>query len=171
LYGFHLLAPFPGTEIRERSEELGIKVLTDDWSQYHANRAIVETPAVSHQMMNDIVIKWEEDFDGWLEYIKLRMDEGEATEYESSLRDGLEQTVLIYDLMMGHVIEDKGAWPTNGKPVNDQDCLNTLVHRVGDVNKTPREQVHRILQRAFKKGDLSFQKDGGKIRWAWSDYL
>jgi len=31
-YGFHLLAPFPGTEIRENSDQYGIKILTDDWS-------------------------------------------------------------------------------------------------------------------------------------------
>ncbi|MFZ5565198.1 MAG: B12-binding domain-containing radical SAM protein, partial [Thermodesulfobacteriota bacterium] len=36
-YGFHLLAPFPGTEIRDRATELGIRILTDDWREYHAN--------------------------------------------------------------------------------------------------------------------------------------
>ncbi|HWU39432.1 MAG TPA: radical SAM protein, partial [Candidatus Acidoferrum sp.] len=42
-YGFHLLAPFPGTQIRERPDEFGIKILSDDWSLYDADHAVTET--------------------------------------------------------------------------------------------------------------------------------
>ncbi len=56
-FGFHLLAPFPGTEVRDNSEGYGIKILTNDWSQYHANRAIVETPSVNHHALDEIVAK------------------------------------------------------------------------------------------------------------------
>ena len=45
-HGFHLLSPFPGTRIRERASEYGIKILTDDWSLYDADHAVTETEAL-----------------------------------------------------------------------------------------------------------------------------
>jgi anaerobic magnesium-protoporphyrin IX monomethyl ester cyclase len=100
LHGFHLLAPFPGTKIREESETLGIKILTDDWSQYHANRAIVETPTVSREMFDEFIIGWEKIYDEHLEEIGRRMKTGEASEEEASQIINLERTVLVYDRMM-----------------------------------------------------------------------
>ena len=47
MYGFHFLAPFPGTKVREESDSYGLKILSNDWKEYHANRAIVETESVS----------------------------------------------------------------------------------------------------------------------------
>ena len=32
-FGFHLLAPFPGTEVRRHAGQYGLKILTDDWSR------------------------------------------------------------------------------------------------------------------------------------------
>ena len=51
-HGFHLLSPFPGTDVRERAAEFGLKILSDDWSLYDADHAITETeslPAVQVQ--------------------------------------------------------------------------------------------------------------------------
>jgi len=33
-YGYHFLAPFPGTTVREKVEEYDLEILTDDWSRY-----------------------------------------------------------------------------------------------------------------------------------------
>ena len=75
-YGFHLLAPFPGTAVREQSRAYGIRILTNDWSEYHANRAIVETPAVNRQMLDSIVGDWENEYNGYLEDIQHRAKQG-----------------------------------------------------------------------------------------------
>jgi len=47
--GFHLLAPFPGTAVRDSNQDYDLTILSDDWSDYHANHAIVETAAVSRR--------------------------------------------------------------------------------------------------------------------------
>ena len=86
-FGFHLLAPFPGTEIRADSHRYGIKILTDDWSQYHANRAIVETASVDRQMLDQIVITWENEFNQLLADIKQRMQTAEASAEEAQSAD------------------------------------------------------------------------------------
>ena len=46
-YGFHLLSPFPGTRVRERASEFGLKILTDDWSLYDADHSVTETDGIS----------------------------------------------------------------------------------------------------------------------------
>jgi hypothetical protein len=171
LHGFHLLAPFPGTEIRERSDEFGIHILTDDWKEYHANRAIVETPFVDRTMLDDIVIEWEEKFDAWLGDIKRRLGTGDVTEEETAVLSNLEHTVLIYDLMMGEVIEEKGWWRNNGNPVLADHVFKTLVDRVAGSTDYTRKQVDETLGLAVEKGDLRWSEEGGIIRWEWVDFL
>jgi anaerobic magnesium-protoporphyrin IX monomethyl ester cyclase len=51
-HGFHILAPFPGTDVRERVDEYDLQILSDDWRQYHANRAIIRTAGVSPETMD-----------------------------------------------------------------------------------------------------------------------
>jgi len=171
LHGFHLLAPFPGTEIRDKSDDLGIKILTNDWKEYHANRAIVETPFVDRKMLDDIVIEWEEKFDEWLGDIKRRRGTGEVTEEETAVLVNLEHTVLIYDLMMGEVIEEKGFWRNNGKPVSAGDVFKTLVNRVAGSTDYPRKQVAETLSLAVEKGNLTWSEEKEIIRWEWVDFL
>jgi len=46
-YGFHLLSPFPGTRVRERAAEFGLKILTDDWFfSTTPDHAVTETGGV-----------------------------------------------------------------------------------------------------------------------------
>ena len=171
LSGFHLLEPFPGTEVREEHDRLGIKILTNDWRQYHANRAIVETPTVTPKMLDEIVIEWKDDFDEWLGEIKRHMETGEATEDEVSLLTNLERTVLIYDLMMGRIIEEKGTWRNNGKPFAGPDVLKTLVDRVTRSTRHRSEDIFSSLASAIEHGNLTYEENHGTVRWKWVDYI
>jgi len=197
-HGFHLLAPFPGTEIREESTRFDIRILTSDWREYHANRAIVETPSVNRKMLDEIVIDWESRFDEWLGEIKRRMETGEAGQDEALQLMRLERCVLIYDLMMGRVVEEKGSWrkerriitPTPPSPfkgeglgggqkrkflyyqvVSDSDALKTLVSRVVRSTNNGDEQVLNTLNYAVEQGNLRYVEDSGLIRWEWVDFL
>jgi len=169
--GFHLLAPFPGTEVREEHERLGIKILTDDWSRYHANRAIVETPMVTREMLDQVVIEWEEEFNERLGEIKVRMGTGDATKEEASLLTNLEHTVLIYDLMMDQIIEKQGSWRNGGKPLSAPDVFKTLVDRIVEATGLREADVSSSLAPAMERGDLTYAEDGGEVRWRWADYI
>jgi anaerobic magnesium-protoporphyrin IX monomethyl ester cyclase len=169
--GFHLLAPFPGSAVREEHERLGIKILTSDWSQYHANRAIVETPTVMREMLNEIVSEWEDDFKEWLGEIKRLIGIGEATEQEAALLTNLAHTVLIYDLMMGHVIEEKGTWRNNVNPIARPDAFKTLIERVAGTTQHRQEDISSALVYAAEQGNLRYTESQGQVKWRWVDYL
>ena len=49
LYGFHILAPFPGTEVRERAAEYGLEILSNDWTKYDANHVVTRTKGATRR--------------------------------------------------------------------------------------------------------------------------
>jgi radical SAM superfamily enzyme YgiQ (UPF0313 family) len=169
-HGFHLLAPFPGTEVRQESEKYGIKILTDDWTQYHANRAIVETSSVSQRMLDETVIEWEKEFDEQLGEIKRRMVKGEATKEEAWQLQKLEHTVFIYDLMMGRILEEKGFW-NNQDRTGSGDALKKLINKIGGSLDYSQDQISETLNFAMDQGYLKYENDKGQIRWKWVDFL
>jgi len=171
-HGFHLLAPFPGTAVREENENYDLTILSNDWSEYHANRAICETSQVHRKQLDDIVKKWERDFDDWLGLIEQRMARGEADEEETWQLENLKRIVLIYDLMMQRTIETKGVIAGNGQPLQPEGALKELAARAAKhVNPQSIDQVHHTLEYAFEKGNLTYKQDESGMTWRWVDYL
>jgi radical SAM superfamily enzyme YgiQ (UPF0313 family) len=170
-YGFHLLAPFPGTEIRQNADQYGIKILTDDWSQYHANRAIVETPAVDRQTLDEIVIGWEDEYTLLLGDIKQRMLKKAASVQEVAQVNNLERIVLVYDLMMKNVIEQKGSWSHDGQQFSTEKNLKILEDKICSELDAAPQLIRDTLSHALQKGDIVCQEAGGMIRWQWVDYI
>lgn len=169
-HGFHLLAPFPGTRIRDEADGYGLKILTNDWSQYHANRAIVETDSVTRDMFDEVVISWEEEFDGYLGTIKEKMQAGQATDEEAWPLVNLERTVLIYDLMMKRVFEEKGAWSMDENGV-DPDPVKEMAGRVVKTLGEREDLVNDTLKVALDRGNIKYSNSGNNVKWEWVDYL
>lgn len=168
-YGFHLLAPFPGTKVRDDHEKYGIKILTDDWSQYHANRAIVETETVSREMLDEVAIHWERQFDEYLGMLKDRYVQGEIDEQEAWPILNLERTVMAYDLMMDRVIEKQGTWPSDGQ--TSVQALARLASRVQSVTGKPQDLIDSTLRQAWDRKAIHYADDGRQAKWAWVDYI
>ncbi len=169
-HGFHLLAPFPGTEVREEKEKFDIRFLSDDWRDYHANRAIVETSSVTRKMLDEIVIEWENKFNGWLGYIKERIKNGEASEEEAWPLVNLERVVLIYDLMMGRIVEEKGRLE-NRIVDSRSEALGLLAEKMAGSVKYSREEILSVLNYEVGQGNLKLTDDNGDYVLEWVDYL
>ena len=169
-HGFHLLAPFPGTEVREEKEKFDIRFLSDDWRDYHANRAIVETSSVTRKMLDEIVIEWENKFNGWLGYIKDRIKNGEASEEEAWPLVNLERVVLIYDLMMGRIVEEKGF--IEGRTVaSKSEALGLLAEKMAGSVKYSSDEILSVLNYEVGQGNLRLTDDKGNYSLEWVDYL
>ena len=170
VYGFHLLAPFPGTEVRERCDAYGIRILTHDWSRYHANRAVAETPAVNHQMLDAIAVDWESRFNRYLGDIQERMAAGKASPAESHQLTNLQRITFVYDLMMHNMIERVGSW-RNGSGSELSENLKILIRRVAAATSHATDRVQDALKAAVEKGDLICETSDRGVRWQWRDYL
>lgn len=170
-YGFHVLTPFPGTEVREHADRMGIRILTDDWSQYHANRAVVETVAANQQHLDDIVRDWEKKYDQYLGHIQKNIQAGTAPAAEVRQFENLERTVVVYELMMKNIIEEHGTWSHQGPPMSAEMNLNLLIDRIIAAQNVDRHTLESALRQAAANGDLSCQAENGRVKWQWHDYL
>jgi hypothetical protein len=75
-YGFHLLAPFPGTAIGDDPDAFGLKVLSRHWPDYHANRAICLPAGMDPSRLDAIAEEWQTRFLDYLDDIQNRMRSG-----------------------------------------------------------------------------------------------
>ena len=171
LHGYHLLAPFPGTDVRENSQDYDIQIMSNDWNDYHANQAIVRTSTVNQQTLDGIVKDWQNHFDIWLDDIKQRRESGEATEEEAWPLTNLEHIVLIYDLMMKQVLETIGWISCKPSAPSGKDDLAHLAALVDGTIPHTREQIRKTLHFAKARGYLTSDQKGGDFRWKWIDYL
>ena len=68
LYGFHILSPFPGTEVRDKAKEYGLEILTDDWTQYDANHVVTRTPGADTAVIQSVADEYEETMERYMRY-------------------------------------------------------------------------------------------------------
>jgi len=168
LSGFHLLAPFPGTLVREHAEQYGIDILTDDWSQYHANRAVVRTSTVTPDMLNDIVISLEEKTVLHVKQMEERVKAQQADEQETHALRRLERMGIFYDMMMKGVLESNGKQPASA--VSRSNGLNQVADQFRAVQSHYSQQcVSDALKYAAQNGFLV--KPQGEEHWQWVEFL
>lgn len=157
--GFHLLAPFPGTAVRDRNQDYDLTILSEDWSDYHANHAIVETAAVSREMLDAIVDKWNSRY----------VDELLGS--PSPELDNLERILMFHRLMMNRAIEELGSWSNGAAPVSEQDALRTLAAKVQELSEKDADTTFHTLKYACEHSHLGFNQEGYQVRWQWSEQL
>jgi radical SAM superfamily enzyme YgiQ (UPF0313 family) len=170
-HGFHILAPFPGTDVRECVDEYDLQILSDDWRQYHANRAIIRTAGIGPETMDAIVLEGERQFDEWLGDIGRLREERRATAEETWPLVRLEHTVVIYDMMMKRLIEEKGDWPAEKSDQVDATPMGKLIHRLSGELDHPPARIRAAIEFAAGQRYLTRNTANGRIRWSWVDYL
>jgi hypothetical protein len=170
-YGFHILAPFPGTEVREHADRLGLRILTDDWSEYHANRAVVETEDADRQLLNAVAGDWEKKYNQYLGHVQDNIQAGTASADEVSQLENLERAVVVYELMMKNIIEKNGVWLHQGSQINAAKDLKLLIERIISVQRGDPKILESALMQATANGDLNCHTKNGRVEWRWQDYL
>ncbi len=170
-YGFHLLAPFPGTDICENLDQYDIKVLTDDWAEYHANRAIVETSQASQSRLNGIIEKWDQEFIAELGKMKRKYLAGTASEFEAAQVLGLDRTCVTHDLMMGDLMERFGRVEAADLSTNNGNGLEAISAKLEDHLKFNQSEILDALQYNVANGSLVGAEQDGGMTWRWLDYL
>jgi radical SAM superfamily enzyme YgiQ (UPF0313 family) len=170
-YGFHLLAPFPGTAVCDENEKYDLSILTKDWSKYPANKAIVETKTVTADMLNSIAEDWERITHETLAEIRERMESGVASDDEAWQIQNLDRFLFLYDLMMDRSIEENATW-RNGEMVrNDREAIAQLATRIKKNQNVDTQIVNEVLTYAFQRGSLFFEQANNQVSWKWQNYI
>lgn len=111
IYGFHFLAPFPGTTVREKIDQYDLEILTDDWSRYDANSAIVRTSALTPEAINQFVAEFDEEINqAWKKQVQ-RYHDGTNTPEEDLRVAGHYRMGLVYKMLSEDLLETCGSFP------------------------------------------------------------
>ena len=167
-YGFHLLAPFPGTAIGDDPDAFGLKVLSRHWPDYHANRAICLPAGMDPSRLNAIAEEWQTRFLDYLGDIQNRMQSGDASEDEAAQIHNMNRTAILYDMMMNETLENSGPFDDAGKGGMDD-----LARRVAPLLPNwPHDTIGDALQQARERDGLrKVRMPDGKTAWRWVDAL
>ncbi len=167
LYGYHHLAPFPGTTVREEMEKYDLEIVTDDWTRYDANSAIVRTSSLSTAEIERFVKAFEAEIQVMWESM-VRDYEDKTLRPEMSLQvEGHFRMKLVYRLLSEDLIEKTGRF---GMPaVGSEDAiLEELGQRMEGATGIDRGLIRTTLRSFVASGYLKAETDGATVHWFWT---
>lgn len=169
-YGFHLLAPFPGTAVGDDPEAFGLRILSRHWPAYHANRAVCEPLGITRERLDAVAADWEYRLEAYLDDIGRRIRAGSATEEERRQIRNMERTVVLHELMMNGALEKIG--PVDGGASRRAGIPALSRHVAGELPHWPEDKIEDALQHAQARDGLHRETTpGGRTVWRWVDAL
>jgi radical SAM superfamily enzyme YgiQ (UPF0313 family) len=161
-YGFHLLAPFPGTTVREEQEKYDIEILTDDWDLYDANVPIVRTSRMSETYVADFMKSYDaRERDRWDCKVK-RYAEGTCTDWEGLHVAGHNRMQLVFQLLSTDLIERNGVFN------NGDSSVKVLAERITQQTGAQPKLVQDTLQQLNDAGYIKPLANAATTRWYWT---
>lgn len=165
-FGYHFLAPFPGTPVKENIAAYDLELLTDDWSRFDANQAIVRTSHLSAEDMERFVY---DSFSFFVEKEEAeavtRYKEGKAGEMEKLLYLGKQKNDIVYRLFMDDIIEKYAVFNPAGENGNGEKQLADMIASM--LEKDP-DIVNYIIRCMVQFGYLKSVTTNQTRTWYWT---
>lgn len=161
LYGFHILSPFPGTEVRERAADYGLEILTSDWREYDANHVVSRTPGADPAAIQAVADRYEETIERYLRYQDHLHAAGQLSGYELKMYHRRRRQTLLWKLLLEETIESLPALPGDG--------VAALKTRVAEATGETAALVDAELDRVIALGALVPDASPQGVRWRWAE--
>jgi len=162
-HGYHFLAPFPGTTVRDNLNAYDLEILTDNWTRYDANTPIVKTSHLDPDIMTSFVAgAYNDVFERW-EDSKKRYAEGNGTPEENLAVESEQRLKLIFDILSHDLIKDVGNFHSAG-----QNPAMELSVRIADRIDMDPDFICRYIRLWHEKNYLAYSRDNGMDRWVWA---
>jgi radical SAM superfamily enzyme YgiQ (UPF0313 family) len=168
LYGYHHLAPFPGTTVREEIDSYDLEILTDDWALYDANRPIVRTSGISPEELETFVEDYYQEYRDYWEKLELRHEEGTATEEESLRVTGHHRTEFTYRLLSEDIIEEHCQFPLEILKSHQGQEEMLLSEKITQVTGLDGEVVTNAVNIFIENGYLKNRNINNHLSWYWT---
>jgi anaerobic magnesium-protoporphyrin IX monomethyl ester cyclase len=165
-YGFHMLSPLPGTEIYDRAEDYGIRILSRNWARYNANEPITETANMSTEMVKEAMSFYNRGIKAAWDDIRHRAREGDAECGE--IMDGKERNEFVWALLQGDVIERLGGM-ASAAFLSPSEAESELAHRVSRKLGLDIDLARRRIRELIAKRVLQLGSQGNGLHWQWTD--
>ncbi|MFA5322721.1 MAG: radical SAM protein [Smithella sp.] len=168
LYGYHFLAPFPGTTVREKIQDYDLEILTDNWTRYDANDAIVKTSSLLPQDMRAFGDCYEKEMETDWNKILQRYHDGKGSLEDKMQVEGNWRMKLTYQILKNDIIEKHGFIEPNLFQGTKDSALRELCRRVKEHTNADSRVVDDTICdfacRDYLKADISEKG----CQWSWS---
>jgi len=169
LYGYHFLAPFPGTTVREEVDRYDLEILTDDWTRYDANSAIVRTSRLAPEEIERFVAEFESQIDStWQEMVRAYHEKTNPPGIDFQV-EGHFRMKLVYRLLSEDLTETWGAFPDSGRAGGSLNgSLDELCRRILEATGVDESLIRKTLQSFVDLGYIKAGHEGGELKWHWT---
>ncbi len=168
LYGYHMLAPFPGTTVREDIADYDLEILTDDWTKYDANHAIVRTSALSAAQLQEFVADFEAEINKvWNEMVRGYYAKINTPAIDMQV-EGHFRMELVYRLLSEDLIEKLGTVETDGFDDPFAFAEETLCDRIKKATGVDRDLIKKTIRDFVAKGYLRQKVSNTTHCWSWT---
>lgn len=168
VYGYHYLAPFPGTTVREKVQKYDLEILTNSWDKYDANDAIVRTAALQPQDIREFVARFDDEIDdAWQRQLR-DYKSGINTPLEDLQVEGHWRMNLSFKILKDDLIEKNGFIAQDMFDGSRASALKELCRRITACTNAEASLVENTLKDFSNRGYLKFETAKKSCEWAWS---
>ena len=168
IHGFHFLAPFPGTTVREHIDQYDLEILTDDWTRYDANSAIVRTSALTPEAINQFVAEFDQEIqEAWDKQVQ-RYYDNTNTPDENLRVAGHFRMKLVYKILSEDLLEACGSFPMVTTDNGPDNTFDLLCQRIEEATGFDNQLVHRTLESFRDAGYIKVRKEDHRFVWYWT---
>jgi radical SAM superfamily enzyme YgiQ (UPF0313 family) len=161
LHGFHVLSPFPGTDVRRKAAEYGIEILHSDWREYDANHVVSQTKGASAAAVQAVADEYDQLMERYLRYQDYLNESGQLSGYELMIYRRHRRQSLLWKLLRDVVVE--GFAPFRVDPVAE------LTEAVSEAAGVEPGYAASELRRVLDLGALLPWETPEGTRFEWSE--
>jgi hypothetical protein len=155
----HILAPFPGTEVRDSAAEYGLEILSNDWTKYDANHVVTRTKGATPGVLQAVADEYDSTMDRYLSYQDYLYKAGQLSGYELKMYLRRHRQALLWKLLLNDTIEGLPAFRND--PVAE---LHTAVAEATGVRpEFASSELDRVLALCALRGSAG--PDGTRFGW------
>ncbi len=171
-FGYHFLAPLPGTPIRDEIEKFDLTIQSTDWDEYDANRAIVSTSKLNQKQMEEFVAEYEVGCQDHWNKTETNYRNGTANEMEILKFESRQRLEFIFEVLSEDVIElaAQNLPTTDGQSVTEglTSTLAVAAKKANVVidNKVICQTVNHLVEQGYVIPDV----EEGRHSWQWTQF-
>jgi anaerobic magnesium-protoporphyrin IX monomethyl ester cyclase len=162
LYGFHVLAPFPGTELRERAEHYGLEILTSEWERYDANHVVSQTAGADAAVLQAAVEEHEETIEHYKRYQDHLYAQGRLDGFELLSYLRRRRQWFLWNLLLDDAVDTFA-------PFRSPDPVAELEVAVAEHTGADPAFVSEEMRRVLDLGALTQRRGPDGVRFAWTE--
>jgi radical SAM superfamily enzyme YgiQ (UPF0313 family) len=163
-YTLNLLTPYVGTEVREKAEEWGIQVHSDDWRLYGQGDPLTSTPAITRWHLSRAVGKYRKGLRKYLDDLLEGEQEGTLPEKDLDKLKRSRHWAFLRRLIGEEILERfGGVLPGSGRS-DTSELAKSLALPLGMTTG----EVEKHLDPLVRGGNIRARhKENRKVQWGW----